>query len=104
KEHLVAVEFKTGKVMWQDESLGIGSGAYADGLLYVYCAKGDVALGEATPEAYREKGRFTPPSQPQRKKQRPFPEKAWTYPVIANGRLYVRDITTLWAFDIKASR
>jgi hypothetical protein len=34
----------------------------------------------------------------------PFPEKAWSYPVIANGRLYIRDIGTLWAYDIKANR
>ena len=104
KEHLVAVEFTTGKVMWQAESLGIGSVAYADGLLYVHCAKGDVVLVEATPDGYREKGRFTPPAPPKRKKQGPFPEKAWAYPVIANGRLYIRDITTLWAYDIKAGR
>jgi len=61
-------------------------------------------LVEATPESYREKGRFTPTAQPTRKRQGPFPEKAWTYPVIANGRLYIRDIGTLWAYDIKAGR
>ena len=100
---LVAVEFATGKVKWQGESIGGGSVAYADGMLYLHGENGDVALVEASPEAYREKGRFTPPVQPQRKKQGPFPEKAWTYPVIANGRLYIRDIGTLWAFDIKAN-
>jgi outer membrane protein assembly factor BamB len=104
KERLVAVEFTTGKVMWQNESLGIGSIAYADGFLYVHGAKGDVALVEATPEGYREKGRFTPPAQPTRKRQGPYPEKAWSYPVIANGRLYIRDIGTLWAYDIKRGR
>ncbi len=104
KERLVAVEFMTGKVKWQSESFGIASVAYADGLLYVHGAKGDVALVEATPEGYREKGRFTPPAQPTRKRQGPFPEKAWTYPVIANGKLYVRDVGTLWAYDIKANR
>jgi outer membrane protein assembly factor BamB len=103
-EGLVAVEFATGKVKWQSEGIGSGSVAYADGLLYLHGENGDVALVEATPEAYREKGRFTPPTQPKRKRQGPYPEKAWTYPVIANGRLYIRDITTLWAFDIKATR
>ncbi len=104
RERLVAVEFMTGKVMWQTESFGIASIAYGDGLLYVHGAKGDVALVEATPEGYREKGRFTPPAQPTRKRQGPYPEKAWAYPVIANGRLYIRDVGTLWAYDIKASR
>jgi len=101
---LVAVEFTTGKLKWQAESIGGGSVAYADGLLYLHGENGEIALVEATPEAYREKGRFTPPVQPQRKKLGPYPEKAWTYPAISNGRLYIRDIGTLWAYDIKASR
>ena len=101
---LVAVEFTTGKVKWQAESIGRGSLAYADGLLYLHGENGELALVEATPEAYREKGRFTPAAQPTRRRQGPYPEKSWTYPVIANGRLYIRDIGTLWAYDIKASR
>lgn len=101
---LVAVEFATGKVKWQGEGIGSGAVAYADGHLYLHGENGDLALIEATPEAYREKGRFTPPQQPQRKKLGPYPEKAWTYPVIANGRLYIRDNGTLWAYDIRASR
>ena len=101
---LVAVEFTTGKVKWQAESIGRGSVAYADGLLFLHGENGDVALVEATPEAYREKGRFTPPVQPKRRTLGPMPEKAWTYPVIANGRLYIRDNGTLWAYEIKASR
>jgi outer membrane protein assembly factor BamB len=101
---LVAVEFMTGKMKWQAECIGRGSVAYADGCLYVHGENGDVALVEASPDAYREKGRFTPPLQPARKKQGPYPEKAWSYPAIANGRLYIRDIGTLWAFDIKAKQ
>jgi outer membrane protein assembly factor BamB len=104
KERLVAVEYTTGKVKWQAESFGIGSVACADGLLYLHGANGDVVLVEASPEGYREKGRFTPPAQPTRKRQGPFPEKSWAYPVIANGRLYIRDVGTLWAYDIKAGR
>jgi outer membrane protein assembly factor BamB len=101
---LVAVEFTTGKVKWKAESTGMGSVAYADGLLYLHGVNGEVALVEATPEAYREKGRFTPPTQPKHKQAGPFPEMAFAYPVIANGRLYIRDLGTLWAYDIKASR
>ena len=101
---LVAVEFATGKIKWQAESIGRGSIAYADGLLYIHGENGDVALVEASPEAYREKGRFSPPVQPKRRVLGPYPERAWAYPVIANGRLYIRDNATLWAFDIKANR
>jgi hypothetical protein len=54
-------------------------------------------LVEATPEGYREKGRFTPPDQPERGRS-----KAWAYPVVANGRLYIHDMGTLWCYDVKA--
>src|SRR5215217_4386207 len=94
-EGLVAVEFTTGKVKWQAEGIGRGSVAYADGLLFLHGENGEIALVEATPDAYREKGRFTPPDQPKRNRLGPYPEKAWAYPVIANGRLYIRDIGTL---------
>jgi outer membrane protein assembly factor BamB len=99
---LMAVEFTSGKILWKAESIGSGSLLYADGHLYLHGENGDVALVEATPEGYREKGRFTPPSQP---KHPGGPmEKAWTYPLVANSRLYIRDLGTLWCYDIKASR
>lgn len=101
---LVAVEFLTGKVKWQVESLGWGSIAAAEGLLYLHGLNGDIALIEATPEGYREKGRFTPPAQPQKKQTGQYPEGAFAYPVIANGTLYIRDLGTLWAWDIKARK
>ncbi|HVF90277.1 MAG TPA: PQQ-binding-like beta-propeller repeat protein [Blastocatellia bacterium] len=101
---LVAAEFTTGKVKWTAEGIGRGAVAYADGLLYIHGENGDVALVEATPEAYRERGRFTPPAQPKHNRLGPYPEKSWAYPVIANGRLYIRDIWTLWVYDVKASR
>ena len=59
---------------------------------------------DLTPEAYREKGRFAPPNQPKKKQTGQMAEAAFAYPVIANGRLYIRDLETLWAYDIKASR
>jgi len=101
---LVAIEFTTGKVKWKADSIGRVSLAYADGLLYLHGLNGDVALVEATPEGYREKGRFTPPAQPKHKQVGTYPEQAFAYPVIANGRLYIRDLGTLWAYDIKAGR
>ena len=29
-------------------------------------------------------------------------EKAWTYPAIADARLYIRDASALWCYDLKA--
>lgn len=101
---LVAIEFTTGKVKWKEASIGRVSIAYADGHLYLHCFDGDIALVEATSEGYRQKGRFTPPAQPKHKQVGTYPEQAYAYPVIANGRLYIRDLGTLWVYDIKASR
>jgi hypothetical protein len=91
----------TGKVKWKAESIGRVSMAYADGLLYLHGLNGDIALIEANPDAYREKARFTPPDQPRHKAVGGYPEQAFAHPVIANGRLYIRDLGTLWAYDIK---
>jgi outer membrane protein assembly factor BamB len=95
---LECLEFSTGVVKWEDRSIAPGSLCYADGLLFVHGENGDVALVEASPDAYREKGRFTPASQP--KKSNPM-EKAWAYPVAANGHLFIRDHDSLWCYDVK---
>jgi outer membrane protein assembly factor BamB len=99
---LVCIEFKTGKEKWRDEKLGAGSLCLADGNLYVHAESGDTILVEATPEAYREKGRFTPPDQPEHTRGKM--EKAWAYPVVANGHLYLRDHGCLWCYEVKAEK
>jgi outer membrane protein assembly factor BamB len=99
---LVAVEFTTGKVKWRAADFGRGSVTYAEGHLYFHDEDGDVRLVEVSPDAFREKGRFTPPAPPKRKTVGIFTDKAYAFPVIADGRLYIRDLGTLWAYDIKA--
>ena len=69
---------------------------YADGMLYVHGENGDVALVEATPAGYVERGRFNPPRQPERGQA-----KAWAYPILAGGKLYLRDLGSLWCYDVK---
>lgn len=88
---------KTGEALWQEKSkLGKGAIAYADGRLYCrfQAEAGTMALLEATPEGYRELGRF---DQPERSKQ-----KSWPHPIIANGRLFLRDQEILLCYDVKA--
>jgi outer membrane protein assembly factor BamB len=91
---LVCLDFKTGAVKWKERSVGKGSVAAADGRLYVRGEEtGDVALVEASPAGYKELGRLT---QPDRSKK-----KAWPHPVIADGRLYLRDENVLLCYDVK---
>jgi outer membrane protein assembly factor BamB len=98
QEGPAAAEFLTGKLRWRAEGVGPGSVFYADSRLYFHGENGEVALAEANPETYRELGRFTPPGQPKRRDSR---ERAWSYPVVANGRLYIRDMGSLWCYDVK---
>jgi len=95
---MLCLELATGAIKWQDRALGAASICYADGRLYLHGENGDLALVEASPEAYRERGRFTPPDQPKHTRQM---EKAWVYPVVANGQLYIRDHGSLWCYDVK---
>ncbi|MHC1763475.1 MAG: PQQ-binding-like beta-propeller repeat protein [Verrucomicrobiia bacterium] len=95
---LLCLEFANGNVKWQERSLGAASLCYADRRLYLHGENGEVGLVEPSPEGYREKGRFAPPSQPGKLNDM---EKAWAYPVVANGRLYVRDHGTIWCYDVK---
>ena len=96
----LCVEFATGTVKWEERTTPAAS-LYADGRLYLHREDGDVALVEPSTEGFREKSRFTPPQQAKRANQM---EKAWAYPVIANGRLYVRDAGKLWCYDVKAGK
>jgi outer membrane protein assembly factor BamB len=97
---LICAEFATGKVKWQDRAIRASSVLAADGRLYLHGENGDVALVELTPEAYREKGKFTPPGiQPRGRVN----SKAWTYPVVANGKLYIRDLGVVWCYDVSAN-
>lgn len=95
---LQCVDLSTGKIKWEERSIGTASLCTADGLLFLHGENGEVALVEASPEGYHEKGRFTPPTPPERANQM---EKAWAYPVLANGRLYLRDLNVLWSFGVK---
>ena len=96
---LVCLDFKTGKVMWdQRESAGRrakGSLALADGRLYYRMEDGVMVLIEPNPEQYMERGRFEQPDR-----RRP---PAWAHPVIANGKLYVRDQDILFCYDVMAN-
>jgi len=53
-------------------------------------------LAQATPEKYTEKGRFQAP--------RTSGESTWTSPVIAGGRLYLRDQGDLLCYDLRKDR
>ncbi len=90
---LTCMDFKTGKIHWQSRSAGKGSICVADGMLYVLGEGHEVALAEATPEGYREHGRF---------KIQSHGRPAWAHIVVTGGRMYLRDQESLAVYDVTA--
>jgi len=91
---LTCMDHATGEVRWQARKPGKCSVLYAEGRLYCRDEKGPVSLVEATPEEFRLRGHF---KQPDRSKQR-----AWPHPVIAHGRLYIRDQDVILCYNVRA--
>jgi outer membrane protein assembly factor BamB len=91
----VCQEFKSGDLKWNEKGVGKGAISYADG--HFYCraesGKGVMALIEATPDGYKEKGRFEQPDR--------STKNSWPHPVIANGKLYLRDQDILLSYDVQ---
>jgi outer membrane protein assembly factor BamB len=93
------VEFKTGEVKYQ-ETKGAGGGeksaavVYADGMLYYRYQNHVLALIEATPDGMKLASSFKLPDWSR--------VESWAHPVIANGRLYIRDQDKLHAYTVKA--
>ena len=94
QQALICMDFLTGKVKWEDRSVGKGSITYADGHLYVRSENGPIALVEANPEKYVEKGRF---QQPHRSNT-----NAWCHPVVTGGKMYIRDADILLCYNVAA--
>jgi hypothetical protein len=94
-------EFRTGKVVWNESrKLEKGSLTCVDGMLYLYGEKsGNCVLIEASPSGWKEHGRLTIPRQTN---IRSGSGGIWTHPVVANGRLYLRDQDLIFAYDVSA--
>jgi outer membrane protein assembly factor BamB len=91
----ICVDFKTGKIEWKENhGPGTGSAAvtYADGKLYFRYENGVMALIDCTPKGYKELSSFKLPE---------VDKPSWPHPVIAGGRLYIRDQDRLLCYKLK---
>lgn len=89
--NLICMDPKTGKVHWRQPGFEKGPVVAVDGVLLVLSGdKGELAMAEPNAEAYKELGRFTP-----------LGGKSWTMPIIADGKLYVRNMKAVACFDLK---
>jgi outer membrane protein assembly factor BamB len=89
---LMCMDFLTGNIAWQNRSVGKGSLVAADGMLFVLSENYEMSLVDASPGGYSEKGRFKIASHGR---------WSWAHPVVAGGRLYIRDQQSLAAYDIR---
>lgn len=97
--HPVCVDFKTGEIKWKETrgaAGGNGSAAvlYADGLLYFRYQSGKMVLIKPNPEKLDVVSSFDLPEKSN--------QPSWPHPVIANGKMYIRDQEKLHCFDVKA--
>lgn len=91
----LCLAWKTGEVTWKrDRGPGSQSAAMiaADGRLYFRYQDGIMALIDASPQGYAERGAFKLPS---------IDGESWSHPAIYDGKLYLRDQDTLMCYDIR---
>lgn len=78
------IEFATGTEKWSEPGIGFSSLTAADGKLIIMTAKGELIFAKANPSKFEPLSRTTLLSG-----------RCWTAPVLANGRLYVRNAAGL---------
>ena len=94
----ICLEWKTGKVVWNKErGPGKESAAViaADGRLYFRYQDGTMALIDAAPGGYQERGVF---------KLAHVDGPSWPHPAIHNGKLYLRSQDVLMCYELRNSK
>ncbi|MHB0935248.1 MAG: outer membrane protein assembly factor BamB family protein [Armatimonadota bacterium] len=88
---LVCMEFATGKVRWEQRGFEKGGLMAVDGVLLAFeGASGNLVMVKMAPDKYQELGRF-----------RPLGGQSWTAPIVANGKLIIRNQKTLACLALK---
>ncbi|MFN9538889.1 MAG: PQQ-binding-like beta-propeller repeat protein [Planctomycetota bacterium] len=90
----------TGEALWTEKKIKKGALSYADGRFY-FLQEGDgkVLLFAAKEKEWTPTGSFV--FEPQSEKRNPR-GAIWVHPVIANGKLFLRDQEIINCYDIKA--
>jgi len=92
----LVVKMESGEVAWgpiRNEGENSAAITYADGRIYFRYENGLMILVEANPEEYVEHGSFPIPGSK---------SPSWSHPVVANGKLLLKEQDTLLAYDIIA--
>lgn len=99
------MDFKTGKVLWQGKGLGKCSIVWAEEMFYCLTEDGKMGIAKISPAGYELVSSFV------FKKYKRFktggiregePKPCWTHPVVAGGKLFLRDQGNISCYDISA--
>ncbi|MDB5313063.1 MAG: outer rane biosis protein BamB [Gemmataceae bacterium] len=90
---MVCLDLVNGKVVWKEGQYGSGQLLLVGNKLLVVSEKGHLACVRASPEGYDELWKVDA-----------VEGKTWNHPVIARGRLFVRNATVAVGFDLPATR
>jgi len=88
---LRCLDWNSREVKWSTRDYGKGSLIAADGKLILFGQRGQLGLAAVNPDAYQPLARF----------QALGGKDTWAPPALANGRLYVRSLDKLAAFDVR---
>lgn len=88
------VELATGKELWSTGEIGQGTATYADGHIICLDIKGNLFLVKPDPSQFIKAGEI-------KKAIKDVKNPAWTVPVIANGKLYLRYLQQLVCYALK---
>ena len=92
----ICIQLDNGKIVWGGQRGPVGKGSAAvvcaDGNLIFRYQSGDVVLIGATPEGFKMHGSFIPKF---------VKEPSWAHPVVAGGKLYLREQDKLMCYDLK---
>ncbi len=89
----ICLDLASGRVKFSGKLVGKGSVIYADGTLYAYGEKGELALVRINADGYEQVSSF---------RIRKGSKEHWAHPALSDGRLYLRHGEALMCYDIKA--
>jgi len=84
-----AVDFRSGKVLWQDRGIAKATFVWADQKLITLNGDGDLMIVHPSPEGFKVAAKASL-----------LTSLAWTPPVLVGSRLYVRDRRNMMAVDL----
>jgi outer membrane protein assembly factor BamB len=87
---LACVDIRTGEDKWAEKGFGPGQVILAGDKIIATSDKGEIVVVEASPDKYKEVAR-----------KDVLDGKVWSYPILANGKIFARSTTEGVCLDVK---